>query len=465
MNYYLAVDIGASSGRHMLGHIENGKIVMEEIYRFKTHDEQKQSKWYWDSDALVENVIKGMEACKATGKIPCMMGINSWGMDYVLLDKKGSLLGNAADYRDEMGMLTMMSEVEKVIPYTELYDRTGISRMPGDTIYQLMTIKTNHPDVWEQVGTVLMIPSFINYRLTGIIKEEYTNATTTGLINLKTKTWDEELIERVGLPKNIFIKLHKPGEIVGKISDNVRNRVGFDCPIVLPISHDTASAYMAVPTKDDGVYISSGTWSLLGMMSDNPINTPEAMKAEFTNEGAYAGRYRVIRGILGMFILDGIKSDLGNKHDYTQLTQMAMEAEDISSVINVRSIWYLIAPNMIEAIKGECSQTGQRVPETDGQVLKIFFNSLVKAYAESIIELKAVTGKKITAIHIVGGGSQNNYLNMLTAQKTGLPVLAGPAEATVIGNLLSQMIAGGELIGIDAAKAVCAETFPVKHFS
>jgi len=179
------------------------------------------------------------------------------------------------------------------------------------------------------------------------------------------------------------------------------------------------------------------------MMSDNPINTPEAMKAEFTNEGAYAGRYRVIRGILGMFILDGIKSDLGNKHDYTQLTQMAMEAEDISSVINVRSIWYLIAPNMIEAIKGECSQTGQRVPETDGQVLKIFFNSLVKAYAESIIELKAVTGKKITAIHIVGGGSQNNYLNMLTAQKTGLPVLAGPAEATVIGNLLSQMIAAG----------------------
>lgn len=465
MNYYLAIDIGAASGRHMLGYVENGKIVEEEIFRFDTHSKQKGEKWVWECGALVENVIKGMEVCKQLGKIPKMMGIDTWGADYVLLDKKGDLLCNAADYRDEMALVEMMFEADSIVPYARYYERTGIGRMPIDTIYQLMVLQRRHPGVFVNAGTFLMIPSFINYKLTGIVKQEYTSAVTTGLVNAKTQTWDQDTIHAMEFPFDIFTELHAPGETVGGLCEEVKNRVGFDCAVVLSAAHDTASAFFAIPSADKtSVSVSSGTWSILGIVNDRPVNTPAAMAAGFTNEGAYPKQYRLSKNIIGMFMLEMIRANLGGKHDYAQLIEMAQEASEMNSVIDMSNIMYLVATDMIAAIKDACSESGQRVPRTDGEVLQVFFHSLVSYYAKTIKELEEVTGRKFTSFNIVGGGSLNDYVNELAAKTTGLPVLAGPAEATVTGNLMCQMIAGGEFEGIDDAKAACAETFPLKHF-
>ncbi len=465
MNYYLAVDIGASSGRHMLGYLENDKITEEEIFRFNTHSKLVGENWVWECEALVENVIKGMEACRDLGKIPKMIGIDAWGADYVLLDRNGELLCNAADYRDEMALVGMMFELENTIPYAAYYKKMGIGRMPIDTIYQLMALKNSHPELLEKAGAVLMIPSFINYRLTGTIKQEYTSAVTTGLVNATTQKWDRDTIEKLGFPVDAFTGLYAPGEIVGCLSKEVQERVGFDCTVVLPAAHDTASAFLAVPRKDQhGVSVSSGTWSILGIVNDRPVTTPAAMEAGFTNEGAYPRQYRLSKNIIGMYMLETIRGNLGGKHDYAQLIEMAREAEQITSVIDMNNIMYLVAPDLIAAIKDDCSQSGQQVPQTDGEVLQVFFHSLVTCYAKTIKDLEGVTGRNFTSFNIVGGGSLNKYVNELAVQATGLPVLAGPPEATVTGNLMAQMIAGGEFANIDEAQAACARTFPSRRF-
>ncbi len=465
MNYYLAVDIGASSGRHVIGYLDEGKIVEEEIFRFPTHSKQIGEKWVWECDALAENVIKGMEICKQRGRVPKMMGIDAWGADYVLLDQNGDLLCNAADYRDEMALVEMMFKADGIIPYAEYYEKTGIGRMPIDTIYQLMALQDKHPEILEKAGILLMIPSFINYRLTGIVKQEYTSAVTTGLINAKTQRWDKGIIRALGFSVGIFTELHAPGAVVGGLSEEVRNRVGFDCRVVLPAAHDTAGAFFAIPAEDkNSVSVSSGTWSILGIINDKPLNTPAAMAAGFTNEGAYPKQYRLSKNIIGMFMLEMIRDNLGGKHDYAQLIEMAEAADEIDSVIDMGNIMYLIVPDMISAIKEDCSQSGQRVPGTGGEVLRVFFNSLVSYYAKTIKELEEVTNRKFSSFNIVGGGSLNDYVNKLSAQATGLPVLAGPAQATITGNLMCQMIAGGDLPDVAAAKAACARTFPAKRF-
>lgn len=466
MDYYLAVDLGASSGRLVLGHIENNKIMTEEIYRFVTHGKQKGDKWAWDCNVLVENIIIGMEMCKQQGKIPKMIGIDTWGADYVLLDKEGEVLCNASDYRDEMAFFGMMLEADRIIPYAEYYQRTGIGRLPIDTIYQLMALQSQHPEVLEKAGSLLMISTFINYKLTGVIKEEYTTAVTTGLINAKTQTWDMETIERIGFPADIFTKLYAPGEIVGRLCESVKRRVGFDCDVVLPASHDTSSAFLAVPSTDkDSVSVSNGTWSIIGIISEQPINTPSAMAAGFTNEGAYPKRYRLSKNIVGMFMLEMIRTNLGGNIRYDELIKMAENAGNIQSVIDMSNLMYLLATDMIAAIKDDCSKSGQQVPQTSGEVLKVFFQSLAAYYARAIRELEEIMGKKFTALNIVGGGSRNDYMNKLVAKTISMPVIAGPAEATILGNLMCQMIAGREFPDIDAAKSACAESFPVKHFS
>jgi len=466
MDYYLAIDIGAASGRHMIGYIDNGKIIEEEIFRFDTHSEKKGDKWIWECEALVENVIKGMEVCKQLGKIPTMLGIDAWGADYVLLDRNGDLLCNAADYRDEMTLVEMMFEADNIIPYDEYYKRTGIARMPIDTIYQLMLLQKRYPEVLEKAGTLLMIPSFINYKLTGIVKQEYTSAVTTGLINANTQRWDHDTIKALGLPIDIFTELYAPGEFVGRLSEEVIKRVGFDCSVVLPAAHDTASAFFAIPSTDNNsVSVSSGTWSILGIVNDKPLNSPEAMAAGLTNEGAYPKQYRLSKNIIGMFMFESIRRNLGGKQDYLQLIKMAQQADEIKSVVDMSNLMFLIVPDMIGAIKEACIESGQKVPETAGEVLQVFFNSLVSYYEKTIKDIEEVTGRKFKSFNIVGGGSLNDYLNLLAAKTTGLPVLAGPSEATITGNLMCQMIAGGEFAGIDDAKTACAETFPVKRFS
>lgn len=465
MQYYLAVDIGATSGRHILAHLEDGKLITEEVYRFQTHSAQKHGAWVWECEALAENVIKGMAACKEPGKIPAMMGVSTWGADYVLLDRQGKVLGDAADYRDEMALVNMLFESDKILSPTDYFARTGIGRMPFDTIYQLMGVQRMYPHVLEQAGALLMVPSFINYRLTGVICEEYTNAVTTGLISAATQTWDEETIRAMGFPRDIFMELNAPGKIVGPLSEAVQAQVGFNCNVVLTASHDTTSAFFAVPSHDpDSVTVSSGTWSILGIVNEKPLTTPETMAAGFTNEGAYPKRFRLSKNIVGMFVLEKLRSQLSQDATYDDIVAMAQSAGNIRSVVDLTNLMYLLAEDMAEAIKTECAETGQQVPQTDGEVFRVFFHSLVTHYSRAVEALEQITGRSFTSFNIIGGGSRNDYVNRLAADALGIPVHAGPPEATVAGNLICQMIAGGEISGIEEAADVCAASFAVKHY-
>ncbi|MCD7734448.1 MAG: rhamnulokinase, partial [Clostridiales bacterium] len=282
---YLAIDIGASSGRHILGSVQEGRLVLEEVYRFDNRQVRKNGHDCWDMDNLWNGILGGLKACGERGTIPTVIGIDTWAVDYVLLDKDDQLLGDAVAYRDSRteGMDAL---VDANIPPEELYARTGIQKQIFNTIYQLMALKEEHPEQLEQAESLLMIPDYFNFLLTGVKKQEYTNATSTNLVNAREKTWDLELIARLGLPTRLFGELSVPGTVVGELLPEIQAQVGFNATVILPATHDTGSAFLAVPAKDDNaVYLSSGTWSLLGVENGQPITTEASRAQNFTNEG------------------------------------------------------------------------------------------------------------------------------------------------------------------------------------
>ena len=310
MNYYLAIDIGASSGRHILGHVEDGKLILEEMYRFDNLQVRKNGHDCWDMDNLWNGVVSGLKACKEAGKLPATMGIDTWGVDYVLLDENDEMLGDPVAYRDSRneGMDAVVSEL---ISPEELYARTGIQKAPFNTIYQLTAQKREHPEQLEKADWFLMVTEYLNFRLTGVKKNEYTNNTTTNLINAREKTWDLDLIARVGLPTKIFHEPAMPGTILGGLLPEIQAEVGFDTQVILPATHDTGSAFLAVPAKDDNaVYLSSGTWSLLGVENEEPITTAESHQANFTNEGGAWYRFRYLKNIMGLWMIQSIRREL-----------------------------------------------------------------------------------------------------------------------------------------------------------
>ena len=283
--YYLAVDIGASSGRHMLASMKDGKMQLEEVYRFPNGMDNKNGTLCWDVERLITEIKNGLKKCKEIGKIPVSMGIDTWGVDYVLLDKDDNVLGDTVGYRDSRTE-GMDEKVYEVIPQDDLYARTGIQKQIFNTIYQLMAVKESHPEYLEQAETILMIPDYFNFLLTGVKMNEYTEATTGQLISPKTNDWDYELIDMLGYNSKMFRPVSMPGTVVGDFTENVQKEVGFNCTVVLPATHDTGSAVLAVPTNDDdAVYISSGTWSLMGIERKEADGAMESMKANCTNEG------------------------------------------------------------------------------------------------------------------------------------------------------------------------------------
>ena len=478
MNYYLAIDIGASSGRHILGHVADGRMVLEEVYRFDNLQIHKNGHDCWDMENLRNGIIGGLKACGAAGKIPVTIGIDTWGVDYVLLNEHDQVLGDAVAYRDSRNE-GMDAEVSKYISPEDLYARTGIQKQPFNTIYQLMAQKLEHPEQVANAKRLLMVPEYLNFLLTGVKKSEYTIASTGSLLDAHKKDWDRELIGMLGLPADIFGELYMPGTVVGDLLPQIREEVGFNATVVLVAAHDTGSAFLAVPAKDDNaVYLSSGTWSLLGVENEKAITTEESRRANFTNEGGAWYRYRYLSNIMGLWMIQSVRRELngvsyvagkdnrvatGKKWSFPDLIAEAEKEEGFAAVVDVNSSCFLAPESMIQAIKDECARTSQPVPETVGQIMQCVYTSLSLCYRDAIHALEGLTGKHYTSINIVGGGCQDGYLNRRTAQATGLTVYAGPVEGTAIGNLLVQMIEAEEFVNLQAARNAIRESFEIKE--
>ena len=489
--YYLAIDIGASSGRHILGHVEEGKMILEEIYRFDNRQVHRNGHDCWDMENLWEGIMGGLKACKSAGKIPKTVGIDTWAVDFVLLDEADRLIGDAVAYRDRRTE-GMREVVNDIIPAADLYGKTGIQYQPFNTIYQLMALKGENPEQLDQTKRFLMIPEYFNFRLTGVKQNEYTNATSTGLVNAIEKDWDRELMSALGLSSEMVGDLAMPGTVLGGFLPRVQEEVGFNATVILPATHDTGSAFLAVPAKDDrAVFLSSGTWSLLGVENERPVTSEASLAQNFTNEGGAWYRYRYLKNIMGLWMIQSIRRELNGvayvqgksegenagrgtlavmlgehghrKWNFPDLIDEAKKAEEFRSIVDVNRECFLAPDSMILAIRAECRRTGQPLPETVGELMQCVYQSLAVCYRDAIHNLEKLTGKNYTSINIVGGGCQDMYLNECTAKITGLTVYAGPVEGTAIGNLLIQMIAGGDIRDLKQGREMIRRSFEVKE--
>lgn len=476
--YYLAIDIGASSGRHILGHVEDGKIILEEVCRFDNKQIRQNGHDCWDMDNLWKGILDGLKACKKLGRIPASIGIDTWAVDYVLLDRDGRQIGDAVSYRDSRteGMDKL---VNKLIPSEFLYIRTGIQKQIFNTIYQLMALRIQNPAQFSEAESLLMLPDYFHYRLTRVKKQEYTNATSTGLVNAQEKEWDMALIGKLGFPPRLFGPLSMPGTLVGELTPEIQKDVGFNAKVVLPATHDTGSAFLAVPAKNENaVYLSSGTWSLLGVENEEPITTEASRLQNFTNEGGAWYRFRYLKNIMGLWMIQSIRRELngtayvegktskyasGRTYSFPDLIEEAKSASSFPSMADANDDSFLAPDSMIDAIKSYCAKTDQPVPVTVGEIIQCVYKSLAKCYKDAITGLSQLTGKTYTSINIVGGGCQDMYLNQMTADATGLPVYAGPVEGTAIGNLIVQMIAAREFDGLQEAREAIKNSFDIKE--
>lgn len=450
--YYLAVDIGASSGRHLLSHIENGKLVLEEIYRFENNLVKSKDGLVWDIENLFSNVLNGIKKCKEIGKIPKSIAIDTWGVDYVLLDENKNEIKPCFCYRDSRTS-AVIDEVERLVSPTELYAKTGIQKQNFNTIYQLYADKKSGKLL--NAKYFLMMPEYLSFKLTGVCKNEYTNATTTGLVNANAKTWDADIIYALGLTEVPFLPLSLPSSHVGFLSEDIQKAVGFNCAVLFAPSHDTASAVCACPMADNDLYISSGTWSLIGTEITEPILNDSARKLNFTNEGGIDYRFRFLKNYMGMWLFQNIRRNLNKKLSYDDMMNLAKNCGEYKYFdVNDNT---LVAPkNMIEAI-------GKLINNDNlGLILNSAYHSLAKSYSEAVTEIETVTGKRFNSINIVGGGCQDEYLNALTRDYTGKSVTAGPIEATATGNIISQIISDKK-ISLATARKIVKKSFDIKE--
>ena len=456
MTYYLAIDIGASSGRHILGYIDNGRLKLEEIHRFENYITNQNGTLVWDIEHLVSEVKKGIAKCKEIGKIPCTVAIDTWGVDYVLLDESKQEILPAVSYRDSRTN-RVINKVESIISAEELYLKTGIQKQNFNTIYQLYADKLSGR--LEDAKHFLMIPAYLSYKLTGIIKNEYTNATTTGMVNADTKQWDYEIIDKLSLPKHLFGTLDTPCTVIGNFTKEMQDYAGFDSTVIFAPSHDTASAVCACPIDDNSVYISSGTWSLIGVESLNPIVNEKTMAANFANEGGIDYRFRFLKNYMGMWLFQNVKKNLNNKFSYDDMMRLAMQSKRFE-MLDTNAPDFLAPENMINAIRSYLKNESIPIEV----VINTVYHSLAQSYKNAIDEIEKLAGKTIDNVFIVGGGSKDTYLNKLTAQYTGKKVVTGLSEATATGNLLSQIMFDKK-ISIAQARELVRNSFDIKEIN
>lgn len=450
INYCLAIDMGASGGRHILGHLEKGRLVTEEVYRFENAMKPQNGQLIWDVEEIFAHILAGLRRCKELGKIPATIAIDTWGVDYVLLDANGQELLPCVAYRDNR-TLAVMEEVYGIIPKAELFARTGIAEQSFNTIFQLYCDKKSGK--LDAAAHILMLPDYFGWRLTGVMKNEYTIASTSGLVNAAARQWDGQILDALGIPRHIFLPLSMPGTLVGTLSAKVQAAVGFAAQVVLCPCHDTASAVMACPMGENSLYISSGTWSLLGMETKQPVTTPDALEAGLTNEGGTHGRYRFLKNIMGMWLFQNIRKELNKRYTYDEMMYMAQEST-YAGTFDPTDASLLAPESMLSAIRALLGDDALPL----GDVLAAVYHSLAQSYKRTVQQMENISGQSVAAIHIVGGGSRDRYLNALTAKTVGVPVIAGPTECTAEGNLLAQLMYADPALTLADARALIART-------
>lgn len=454
MQYYLAIDIGASSGRHILGYIEDGKLKLEEVYRFENGFNNENGSLVWDTERLFNEVREGIKKCGEIGKIPTTVAIDTWGVDYVLLDKYKKEILPAFCYRDSRTESIIPLVEEKIAP-KDMYFKTGIQKQNFNTVYQLYADKLSGK--LDEAEYFLMMPAYLSFKLTGVIKNEYTNATTGSLVNTQTHQWDKEIIDGLDLPRKLFGELSLPASKIGGFTDEIKEYVGFDSTVIFAPSHDTASAVAACPMGENDLYISSGTWSLIGTESLTAVISEDTFKANFANEGGIEYRFRFLKNYMGMWLLQNIRRNLNKSLTYDEMMYKA-EACGNFDYLDVNHESFVAPENMIDAVKNYFGKDMSL-----DEILASVYHSLAKSYKFATEEIERLTGKTMNAIHIVGGGCQDKYLNRLTAQYTGKPVTAGPVEATAVGNLIAQLIYNKVCGDLTAARELIKKSFEIKE--
>lgn len=455
MDYYLAIDIGASSGRHILVSVDGGRLKTEEIYRFKNGMEEENGHLVWDADKLFSNVITGIKKCRELGKIPKSVSIDTWGVDYVLLDENLNTIKPVFAYRDYCNS-KYRKITEKKIDAKRLYEISGIQMLDFNTVY--MCSKEQDLGRLSKAYKLLMMPQYLSFKLTGKIYNEYTESTTSGMVDAEKFNWSDEILEKTGVDKNFPAEIVMPPYYAGNFSDGVKKAVGFDAEVILPASHDTASAVAACPLDEKTCYISSGTWSLIGIESKTPFLTEEARKKNFTNEGGLEKRFRFLKNIMGMWIFQNIKKQMPENTTYDSMMEEA-EKSRYEKTFNPNSEQLNAPENMADAIRSLLGEENLDISD----VLKSAYLSLAYSYKESIENIEKITGRKIEKIFIIGGGSKDKYLNRLTGDVTGRKVITGLSEATALGNALAQIMYD-KGASLDEAREIIKNSFDFKSY-
>src|SRR5215217_4635725 len=461
---YLAVDLGAESGRVVLGRFDGGRLSLEEVHRFPNVPIRLPDGLHWDVLRIFCEIEDGLAKAGREARIEGV-GVDSWGVDFGLLDTEGTLVSNPYHHRDARTD-GMMDKAFGLVPREEIYKTTGIQFLPINTIYQLLAMRGSPLLVASE--TLLLIPDLMNYWLTGERACEYTNATTTQLLDLEEGGWSQDLLKKLELPSRIFAPIIPPGTELGPLLPEVAEVVGVGPPVFAVASHDTASAVVAVPAQgEDFVYISSGTWSLVGVETPGPMVTQEAMDANFTNEGGFGNRTRFLKNVMGLWLLQECRRQWAredNEYSYEDLARLAEDAPPAGPLVDPDHPAFLAPGDMASRIRRFCEETEQRPPEGPAAVARCVFESLALKYRHAIEQAESLAGRAIGTINILGGGSQNSLLCQLTADATRRPVLAGPVEATALGNLMVQAYARGHLASLGEIREAVRRSVEVQEY-
>ena len=463
----LAFDFGASSGRAMLGRYDGKRIELEEIHRFSNDPVQVGDTLFWDILRLFYEIKQGLIKAKSKGPIDSL-GIDTWGVDFGLIDERGYLLENPVHYRDARTQ-GIMDKVFEIVPKAELYEHTGIQMIYFNTLFQLFALKTRRPELLERAAKMLQTPDLFIYLLTGLQQSERTIASTGQMLNAKTGDWDLDILRRLGLPTDILCPVVSSGTLGLPLSDAICSELGVKpIPVVAVASHDTASAVVAVPAgTEDFVYISSGTWSLMGIESTVPLINQKSYEYNFTNESGYGGTTRFLKNIMGLWLIQESRRQWireGAEVSFADLEREALACKPFLSLIDPDSDCLASPGDMPARIRELCRITGQHVPDSRGEVVRCIYESLALKYCVSMRQIEEVTGHEYPNLHVVGGGTKDGLLSQFTANATGSHVIAGPIEATALGNMAVQLMAQGVIHSLAEARQVIAASFELKHY-